>query len=94
MNYVCLIHCLFVCSLCTSIKLSPNVSTTPIKAMGRQQCLPLSVVQLIGKHCLKPRCRNGVVDMFGLSVQGVCTSSICTKVNVQIGASQHISHPC
>ena len=31
--------------------LSPNVSTTPIKAMGCQQCLPLSVVQLKGKHC-------------------------------------------
>ena len=54
----------------------------------------VSVVQLISKHCRKPRRRNGVVDKFGLSVQGVCTSSICTKVNVQIGASQHISHPC
>ena len=28
----------------------PNVSTTPITAMGCQQCLPLSVVQLKGKH--------------------------------------------
>ena len=43
-----------------------NVSTTPIMAMGCRQCLPLSVVQLKGKHCRKPHCRNGVVDMFGL----------------------------
>ena len=28
--------------------------------MGYRQCLPLSVVQLKGKHC---HCRNGVVDM-------------------------------
>ena len=34
--------------------------------MGCRQCLPLSVVQLKGKHCWKPHCRNGVVDMFGL----------------------------
>ena len=39
-----------------------NVSTTLIMAMGCQQCLPLSVVQLKGKHCRKPHCRNGVVD--------------------------------
>ena len=38
----------------------PDVSTTPITAMGCRQCLPLSVVQLKGKHC-----RNGVVDTFG-----------------------------
>jgi hypothetical protein len=42
-----------------------NVSTTPIAAMGCQQCLPLSVVQLKGKHCRKSHCRNGVVDTFG-----------------------------
>jgi hypothetical protein len=42
----------------------PNVSTTPITAMGCRQCLPLSVVQLKGKHCRKPHCRNGVVDTF------------------------------
>ena len=41
---------------------SPNVSTTPITAMGCEQCLPISVVQLKGKHCRKPHCRNGVVD--------------------------------
>jgi hypothetical protein len=41
-----------------------NVSTTPITAMGCQQCLPLSVVQLKGKHCRKPHCHNGVVDTF------------------------------
>ena len=31
--------------------LGPNVSTTPIMAMGCRQCLPLSVVPLKGKHC-------------------------------------------
>ena len=44
---------------------SPNVSTTPITEMGCRQCLPLSVVQLKGKHCRNPHCRNGVVDTFG-----------------------------
>ena len=44
---------------------SLNVSTTPITTMGCQQCLPLSVVLLKGKHCRKPHCRNGVVDSFG-----------------------------
>jgi hypothetical protein len=42
---------------------SPNISTTPITAMGCRQCLPLSVVQLKGKHC-----RNGVVNTFGYRV--------------------------
>ena len=46
--------------------LCPNVSTTPITAMGFRQCLPLSVVQLKGKHCWKPHCQIGVVDTFGL----------------------------
>ena len=32
--------------------------------MGCRQCLPLSVVQLKGKHCRKPHCSNGVVDTF------------------------------
>ena len=42
----------------------PNVSTTPITAMGCRQCLSLSVVQLKGKLCQQPHCRNGVVDTF------------------------------
>ena len=50
--------------------LSPNVSTTPITAMGCQQNLPLSVVQQKGKHCRKPHCLNGVVDSFRLSMDG------------------------
>jgi hypothetical protein len=37
---------------------------TLITAMGCRQCLLLSVVQLKGKHCRKPHCRNGVVDTF------------------------------
>ena len=43
-----------------------NVPTTPIVAKGCQHCLPLSVVQLHGKHCRKPHCHNGIVDMFSL----------------------------
>ena len=43
-------------------RLSSNVSTTPITEMGCQQCLPLSVVQLKGKHCRNPHCRNVVTD--------------------------------
>ena len=43
---------------------SPNVSTTPIMAMGCRQCLSLTVVHLKGKHCRKPHCRNGVVGTF------------------------------
>ena len=60
----------FFCVLATpmpfkSINPNPNVSTTPIMAMGCQECLPVSVVQLKGKHCRKPYCHNGVVDTFG-----------------------------
>ena len=36
--------------------------------MGCRQCLPLSVVQLKGKHCRKLHCHNGVVDTFGPSL--------------------------
>jgi hypothetical protein len=46
----------------------PKVSTPPIMAIGCWQCLPLSVVQLKGKHCRKSHCRDGVVDMFGHSL--------------------------
>ena len=41
------------------------VSTLAIMSKGCRQCLPLSVVQLKGKHCRKPHCRNQVVDKFG-----------------------------
>ena len=43
-------------------QLCPNVSKTPITAMGCRQFLPRSVVQLKGKHCQKNHCCNGVVD--------------------------------
>ena len=48
-----------------SFEKPPNVSTTPITAMGCRQCLFLSVVQLKGKLCRTPHCRNVVVDTFG-----------------------------
>ena len=38
--------------------------------MACQQYLPLSVVQLKGKHCRKPHCCNGVLDMFGHGLEG------------------------
>ena len=50
----------------------PNVSTTPITAMGCWQCLPLSVVHLKGKHCRKPHCRNGIVDNEVFILSGSC----------------------
>ena len=43
----------------------PNVVTTPNTTIRSRQCLPLSVVQLKGKHCRKPHCRDRVVDTFG-----------------------------
>ena len=49
----------------------PNVSTTPITAYKLVcwpvclQLLPLSALQLKGKHCWKNHCRNGGVDTFG-----------------------------
>ena len=43
-------------------------------AMGCRQCLPLSVVQLKGKHCRKLHCCNGVVDTFGQYL-------LCYKLN-------------
>jgi hypothetical protein len=45
--------------------LLPEHIYNSLTAMGTQQCLPLSVVQLKGKHCWKPHCCNGVVDTFG-----------------------------
>ena len=64
--------------------------------MGCRQYLPLSVVQLKGKHCRKPHCCNGVVDTFvqGLRVilihkglnfiaSGKLSWSICFWVNCQ-----------
>ena len=62
---------------------SPKVSTTPITAMGCQQCLSLSVVHLKGKHCRKPYCRNEVVDTFGPSTTVVLPVSYPLPTMVQ-----------
>ena len=59
-----------------------NVSTTTTMAMGCWQCLPLSVVQLKGKHCRKPHCRNGVVDTFGKS--HLLQRNRQTEINISI----------
>ena len=55
------ISCQCLQSDCFVMTMCQKVSTTTVTAMGCQQCLPLSVVQLKGKHCRKPHCRNGVV---------------------------------
>ena len=52
--------------------------------MGCRQCLPLSVVQLKGKHCRKPHCRNGVVDTFGLWLHFGITSFAYATVSVLV----------
>ena len=52
--------------------------------MGCRQCFPLSVVQLKGKHCRKPHCRNGVVVTFGLSSTNSSVISFYCKFNVYI----------
>ena len=43
----------------------PNVSTTPLRQWGFQQCLPFSWTTLRGKHCRHPIEVMGVVDTFG-----------------------------
>jgi hypothetical protein len=47
--------------------LAPAYLLLPLRqwGAGNVYCLPLSVVQLKGKHCKKNHCRNGVVDTFG-----------------------------
>ena len=41
-----------------------NVSTTPLRQWGFQQCLPFSWKTLRGKYCRYPIAGMGVVDMF------------------------------
>ena len=45
--------------------LCPNVSTTPLRQWGFQQCSPFSWTTLRGKHCRHPIAVMGVVDTFG-----------------------------
>ena len=49
----------------TRRKQGPNVSTTPLRQWGFQQCLPFSWTTVGGKHCWNPIAVMGVVDMFG-----------------------------
>ena len=51
----------------TFIKLSRNVSTTPLRQWGFRQCLPFSWTILRGKHCRHTIAVMGVVDTFGLN---------------------------
>ena len=43
----------------------PNISTTPLRQWGFQQCLPLSWTTLRGKHCWYHTAVMVVVDKFG-----------------------------
>ena len=43
----------------------PNVSTTPLRQWGFQQCLPFSWTTLRSKHCRHPIAVMEVVDTFG-----------------------------
>ena len=45
--------------------------------MGFRQCLPLSVVQMKGKHCRQPHYRNGVEDTIGPSISGIYPIKPC-----------------
>ena len=58
--------------------------------MGCRQCLPLSVVQLKGKHCQKPYCRNGVVDTFRHSRSHLLGIQVIVK-NCSLHTNQHTS---
>ena len=51
--------------------------------MECQQCLPLSVVQLKGKHYRKPHCRNGVVDTFEHKPNQLMGALICKKTQIK-----------
>ena len=48
-----------------------NVSTTPLRQWGFQQCLPFSWTTLRGKHCRHPIAVMGVVDMFEPGAQSI-----------------------
>ena len=49
--------------------LRPNLSTTPLRQWGFQQCLPFSWTTLRGKHCRHPIVVMGVLDTLGLSLE-------------------------
>ena len=68
-----------------------NVSTTPLRQWGFQQCLPLSWTTLRSKHCRHPIAVMGVVDTFGLSPLGHCSSAFCKNMNA---TSDFISTHC
>ena len=53
--------------------------------MGCRQCLPLSGLQLKGKHCRKPHCCNGVVENIRLGKDGpyeVLAVIICVVISL------------
>ena len=70
-----------------SLGIHTSNETTPVTAMGCRQCLPLSVVQLKGKHC-----PNGVVDTFRLL--RIVLVFLKQTLHVEILSVQEISVSC
>ena len=64
-------------SFLTEQTLCPNVSTTPLRQWGFQQCLHFSWTTLRGKHCRHPIAIMGVVDTFGLCIDNIFRGSLC-----------------
>ena len=62
--------------------LGQNVSTTPLRQLGFQQCLPFSWTSLRGKHCWHPITAMGVVDAFGLEPPAMLLRQKCKQMSV------------
>ena len=52
--------------------------------MGRRQCLPLSVVQLKGKHCRRPITVMEVAGVLSLSVLGVLADQLVNPIPTRL----------
>lgn len=66
----------------------PNTSTIPIRAIGCQQCLSLSVVQLKGKRCWNLHCRCCIyvqaISATSDSVSNLKTLATYCKCNMKL----------
>ena len=68
----------------------PNISTTPLRQWGFQQCLHFSSTTLRGKHCRHPIAVKGVVDTFGLAL--LESSSLLGPIFWPPSATLHLRH--
>ena len=75
----------------------PNVSTTPLRQWGFQQCLSFSWTALRGKHCRHPIAVMGVVNTFGPWLRQVCNNAArrcCPAVpSILSKSGRTIAHP-